>query len=285
VVLSLLLCQVVAAVCVGAKSYAEIATSTAAKRVEKSQHQEYESKERLFLTLYSAFPLLMPRDEDPWRQHMLQAWAFARWMTKSLRLQQNRNALSGTVKKILRAEFGQDHELQEQGSESHGIGHQLSLSGNSLAGWAEAEFGCKRRNSDMSLPSPLRPPEGEYQMPPLYQRSKPAYSPPSPPDSDSSERSVSTLAHSSLCLHFFASDFWYFSCLLTKRFGHEQRKPTSPVCSIAGPKKQVKAASAFGQSPVVQNKTLGLWGTLRNLQSVAQSLVPAVTKDLTQTPW
>jgi hypothetical protein len=144
--LSILLCQVVAAVCVGAKSNSEVATSTVAKRVEKSHNQEYESKQRLFLTLYSPFPLMMPSDEDPWRQHMLQAWAFARWVTKSLRLHQNRNAFSGTVKMILRAELGQDHELQEQVSESHGIGHQLSLSGNSLAGWAEAEFGCKRRN-------------------------------------------------------------------------------------------------------------------------------------------
>ncbi len=132
--------------CVGAKSNSEVATSTVAKRVEKSHNQEYESKQRLFLTLYSPFPLMMPSDEDPWRQHMLQAWAFARWVTKSLRLHQNRNAFSGTVKMILRAELGQDHELQEQVSESHGIGHQLSLSGNSLAGWAEAEFGCKRRN-------------------------------------------------------------------------------------------------------------------------------------------
>jgi hypothetical protein len=60
----------------------------------------------------------------------------------------------------------------------------------------------------MSLPSPLRPPEGEYQMPimpPLVQRSKPAYSPPSPPDSDSSERSVSIRPHSSFCFHFFTS--------------------------------------------------------------------------------
>jgi len=62
---SIFFCQVVAAVCVGAKSNTEMDTSTAAKRVETSHHQEYESKERLFLTLYSVFPFLIPRNEDP----------------------------------------------------------------------------------------------------------------------------------------------------------------------------------------------------------------------------
>ena len=57
----------------------------------------YSSKERLYLTLCSAFPILLPRNVDPWRLHMLLGWTFARWLQQSFRLKSSRGALAQTV--------------------------------------------------------------------------------------------------------------------------------------------------------------------------------------------
>ena len=135
--------------------------------------QACEGKERLYGALRVAFPIFVSRNVDPWRQHMLLGWAFARWLVRSLKFKHNQSTLGGIMSSIRKAEFGlspQNHTTQDQ----------------ILGSW-----GLKRR-SDASAPSPLRPPAGEHQAPPLVQR-KPKHFlaiSPSPPDTDSGMNSV-----------------------------------------------------------------------------------------------
>jgi hypothetical protein len=115
----------------------------------------------LYLALGTAFPILLPRNSDPWRLHMLEGWAFARWLRRSITLKENQSALTGIMSSLHRAEFGPDSE--NGGSKIF------------------ASLGLKRRSN-----SPMRPPVGQIQAPPLEQRQKHFLAiSPSPPDTDS----------------------------------------------------------------------------------------------------
>ena len=92
---------------------------------------------------------------------MLQGWAFARWLRRSLTLKENQSSLTGMMSSLHRAEFGPD--FRNSGSEI-------------VASW-----GLKRRSD-----SPMRPPVGQIQAPPLEQGPKHFLATSSsPPDTDS----------------------------------------------------------------------------------------------------
>jgi len=115
--------------------------------------QTYENKEILFSSLCSAVPGLLRR--DPWQEHMLCGWAVSRWRLQTIKLQSSRTILKTTKKYLYRAEFG------EESKDRASVGSMSSL-------------------------SPLRPPTGEIQLPPMYKRQLRLASAASPPDSSGS---------------------------------------------------------------------------------------------------
>ena len=97
----------------------------------------------------------------------MQGWTFARWLRRSLTLKENQSALTGISFSLHLAEFGPDP--QHSGSEM-------------VASW-----GLKRRSD-----SPMRPPVGQIQAPPMAQRPKHFLAiSPSSPDTDSNSSGIS----------------------------------------------------------------------------------------------
>ena len=81
-------------------------TGASSSRANEARLKKYQGKERLFETLAAALPILLPRAADPWRAHMLAAWAMARWMHQTLKLRFSRRLLHSTIQALHDKEFG-----------------------------------------------------------------------------------------------------------------------------------------------------------------------------------